>query len=455
MNIRTRLTVQFILLTAGIFLTALFFIYNSFKIYVENEFYQNLAAKGRATAEMILQNENQLERRQISTNFQEKLPENGNIVIFDNQFRCVYAQNMVVTKPIDATQLMEIAEKGSCRMNLGNRQTFGDVVMGESGQPFVVISENYLDYSKLENLRRILILSFLLVVLAIAAGGWYYSGEALRPVTKIVAEVEAILPTDLSRRLPSENTHDELAHLVGTFNLMLERIEKAFKMQRGFISNVAHELKNPIAAIDAQLQLALSRNRSEAEYYLAFMSIHEDIRALSFTTDKLLQLAKVHSDADAIAFSEVRLDELLYQTRENLLKIHPNFAVQIEILNLPENPDQLCILGNEPLLRTALLNLFQNGCKFSPDHKVEITIAFLENDRPEITIRNEGVPIAAEDLPRIFEPFYRGSLQSKMKGSGVGLSLVQSILALHGIGIRVESSEKLGTCFMLTAQINY
>ena len=129
--------------------------------------------------------------------------------------------------------------------------------------------------------------------------------------------------------------------MVTTFNSLLDRIEHAFQMQRGFISNVSHELKNPIATMDAQLQLARNKTRSVEEYDRVLTSLHEDVKEITDTADKLLQLAKIHSGSTHIEFSNVRLDELIYQSRDTLLKTHPTYNITIDIRKLPENEEDL------------------------------------------------------------------------------------------------------------------
>lgn len=447
MNIRARLTLQFILLTAGIFLTALLFIHRQFEQHVEAEFFALLESKARMTGEMVLSHEEDLSPITLPPEA-AALPSTGNIAIFDKKFQCVFTLNRS-ERFLDDETLEKLQESGGGRLKCMDFFVFGTTLVTNLGNSYLVLTKDIPDYSKLQELRNILLLSFFFIIAAVAAGGWFYAGQALRPVSRIVEAVDEILPTDLSRRLQADNQHDEISHLVKTFNRLLDRIEHAFRMQRSFISNVSHELKNPLAAMDAQLQLARSKTRSPEEYGSVIDSIHDDVQELSDTTAKLLQLAKVNSDPQGIRFSEVRLDELLYQARSAVLKTYPDATVLIEITDLPENEDQLCVEGNEPLLRTALLNLLGNGCKFSRDNRVVASIGFNKNGLPEIRIFNEGNGIPAEELPRIFEPFFRSSKDISKKGSGIGLSLVQSILQLHGVELSVSSSTENGTLFLL------
>jgi signal transduction histidine kinase len=220
-------------------------------------------------------------------------------------------------------------------------------------------------------------------------------------------------------------------------------------MQRGFISNVSHELKNPLASMDAQLQLSLRKELGALEYQSILQSLHDDVRELTDTAEKLLQLAKVHSEAGSVVFSPLRLDEVMLQARDSLLKMHPQYSIVFKIQSMPEQEDELLVAGNELLLKTALMNLFDNGCKFSLDHKVWVEIRFGHSGYHEVEITDKGPGIPEAELQRIFEPFFRGAGNSQVKGSGIGLSLVQSILQLHQVHMEVRSVVHSGSVFTL------
>ena len=448
MKIRTRLTLQFIFICAGIFALALLFIFNQFRQYVENDFFAHLESKGRMTAEMMLRHELELKPIEIQhTSNINKLPSIGNVSIFNDQFQCVFTLN-TSARLVNVSHLANIDDDMPYRFNIDKFQAVGFTISANSGRKYFVVTEDIPDFSKLITLRNILFLSFLLIIAAVAAGGWFYAGQAMQPVLRIVNEVDNILPTDLSRRLEKDNNRDELSHLVTTFNSLLDRIEHAFKMQRSFISNVSHELKNPLATMDAQLQLVRNKTRSTQEYDNVLSSLHEDVQDLTETADKLLQLAKIHSGNTKIEFTKVRLDELIYQSRETVLKTNSNYHINIEFKDLPEDEDDLCVYGNEPLLRTALINLLDNSCKFSDDNK---SIVMLDcNAKNQIEIKDKGKGIRTEDIPYIFEPFFRGTQNGHKKGSGIGLSLVKSILQLHDITISVKSIAEVGATFSLS-----
>ena len=262
-------------------------------------------------------------------------------------------------------------------------------------------------------------------------------------------QVDSILPSDLSQRLEISNQHDELSRLVVTFNHLLDRIQQAFKTQKLFLSNVSHELKNPLTVIISQIEIALGKVRTNDEYRGTLASVLDDMKELNAVSSKLMQLAQLNTDGASIKFQRLRVDELVWQVKTTLLKSNSTYRVNFEVLNLPENEDLLYTSGNEHLLKTAILNLMDNGCKFSPDQQVRVQLSTHTDGAITVIFRDNGPGIPEKDLPLVFEPFYRSDRTSSIKGSGIGLSLAQSITKLHHIDLRVEKDGSRGTIFIM------
>ncbi|MFZ4476598.1 MAG: sensor histidine kinase [Saprospiraceae bacterium] len=448
MQIRSRLTLQFILTVAAIMLLTLGFIYIQYRQTMEDEFYSGLRFKAMMTANMVLRHEEEFDARdtiQSDTNRQESvLPIKQMVAIFDMERKQIFSMNAPEEKLRESTYQLT-ASQGECCIHYCGLPALALRTLSPSGRPYVVVAASEFRTDHLQNLQNILIAGFFISIGLVAFVGYIFSGRAMAPVSRIVNEVDAILPSDLSARLQSPENNDEIARLINTFNRMLDRIQVAFQMQKRFVSNVSHELKNPISVIVSQLEVALNRERSPQDYQHTLRSVLDDSYAMADITEKLLQISRVHSEDSHIEFVALRLDELVLQVQSGLLRSKPDYHILFDMEGNIEQEEQLIIAGNEALLRLALSNLIDNGCKFSPDHRVSLKLLAKNGKKPVLELIDNGPGIPAEDLPYIFQPFYRGIQQAKVAGSGIGLSLVDSILRLHHIQFQVISESGKGT----------
>jgi signal transduction histidine kinase len=450
------LTIQFILLAAGILLIALCYVYFKFRQMTEQEFYDGLRSKALMTAEMVLQGEEEIKPLPPTLTRQETgnlNPARQNVVIYNTFFQKIFAFNNA-DEP-HSEKILAVVESGKEQyFQHGERYAIGLKHVSRSGKEYIVVAESPFSSEPLKSLRNILIFTFLFGVGLVAAGGWFYAGQAMSPVSRIVNQVDNILPSDLSARLESSDNQDEISRLVHTFNRMLGRIQVAFQMQKNFISNVSHELRNPLSVILSQIDVALDKHRSAAEYQATLQSVQEDTRELSQVAEKLLQLARISSEQDSIALGAVRLDEVLFQARNNLLKSHADYHVQLDFETMPDSEEDFFVRGNEHLLRAALQNLMENGCKFSPDKKVAVRVRFDPSGRHQVRIADNGPGIPQAELPHIFQPFYRSQQSRQVRGFGIGLSLVDTIAKIHQINLDVRSDPGKGTMFILDFKQN-
>jgi two-component system heavy metal sensor histidine kinase CusS len=261
--------------------------------------------------------------------------------------------------------------------------------------------------------------------------------------------VGAIFPRNRDERLVIEKENDEISRLSTTINRLLDRVAESFRLQRMFVANVSHELKNPLTQISSQLEVSLLNQREPEAYQRTIRSVLEDVNELSTLTHELLQLSQVNQDdAAGLLTDQVRMDEIVWDIRDEVSAISPSYRIKVTFGALPDDSDQLTIQGNKTLLATALKNLTENACKFSNDGCAIIQVNF-DLDRVEISVQNTGEPIPAQDIPYIFEPFYRSHQTADVRGYGVGLSLVERIIRLHQGQIKVTSVNGKPTVFKI------
>lgn len=457
MQIRLRLTLQFIMIAAGILLGAFFYVHFQFNNSLRDEFYDSLRSKGYIIAEMVAgKKTDELEFKiqaptELSGQLEGSYPENISMYTLDG-IR-VYTFNPGPDN-IQASTLDNIRETGECHFIDGKFHALGVLYRNRLGETFIVVAEAVLDDSHLNNLTRILLVVFLISITMVAIGGWVFARQALSPVSDIMNEVDALLPTDMSHRLETSDQQDELSRLVITFNKLLDRIQQVFRIQKMFLSNISHELKNPLNVIISQVEVTLDKERNTDEYQHTLSSILADAKDLNVVTDRLMQMARINSDGSAIQFKPCRIDEMIWQSKETLLKNHSDYIIHFEVVNLPEKEDRLIVQANEQLIKTALVNLMDNGCKFSPEKSVRVSLAFPLGSGPVIEIIDKGPGIPEEEQAMVFEAFYRSTKTAFVKGTGIGLALVESIVKIHQIDLRIISKLEGGTTFILKFPIS-
>ena len=449
MQIRNRLTLQFLLIVAGIMLISLSYIYLQFKNHLQNEFYNNLRSKAIMTIDMIVGKPWGIPTDHLSASSDEndeKFSYTENIRIYSDDFTRIYSINPVHNE-VSGNILRKIVAEKESRFSLNKYSAIG-ILYTKNDSKFIVIAESIFDPTQLYKLRNILFWVFGIFISLVALAGWLFSGQALAPLNRIMNQVDTLLPSDLTRRLDFTDQNDELSRLTKTFNKLLDRVQNAFSTQKLFLSNISHELKNPMNVIISQLEIALTKDRSKADYQYTISSVLEDVKELNDVSTKLMQLARINSDGTDIVFTWFRIDEALWQTRDSLLRSHPSFNANVQIIDLPESEESLLIWGNEQLLRTALYNLMENACKYSPENTVTVQLTF-NDGLILLEIQDSGTGIPEGEIPMIFNPFYRSSQTAMVRGSGIGLSLVDNIMKLHNVPMKLTSTLEVGTTFYL------
>lgn len=450
MQIRTRLTLQFTLLVSCILLISFVAIYYFSYINIKEDFYDRLRSKAEGTASLLLkvkEIDNELLRIIEGTNRDQIF--HDNMIIFDEENRVIYTNIIPPAKPAISVSnywLDEIRKAGEIRYSDGDYEVIGLYYKYPYNRSVVLFAgQDLYGKANLANLRAVLAILFLVVTAVVALAGWLFSQRALAPITRVMNELEGILPQNLGVRLKTSNNRDEIGRLTDTFNKLLDRIENAFKVQKTFVANVSHELKNPLTKINSQLEVVLLNDREPEIYRQTISSVLEDIKDLSLLSDSLLELAKVSDDRKDLLTEKVRIDELLLDLRESFSKMRSDYTVKINFDELPEDDSWLEVPGNTGLLKTAFLNLMDNGCKFSPDHTVCVSLTG-KKDQIEIKVANRGEGIPEGDQGQIFHPFFRSNKTAGIKGYGIGLSLAERIVRLHGGSIQLKSDHN-GTEF--------
>ncbi len=281
------------------------------------------------------------------------------------------------------------------------------------------------------------------LLIQLLAGRWF-AGNALDPIQKVNTQVQKISATDLHLRVDTDNEKDEIGTLAANFNGLLERLEKAFDLQKMFVANVSHELKTPITNIMGEVEVAVSKDRTAADYKTTLESVLVEADRLNDMIRNFLLLANNENDIAGQQRELVRFDELLWEIKESFSR-EPGITVDIQ-MELPEDEKRLCVNTNKTLLTLAISNIIQNGLKFSAMQPVVCRMHFTA-DTIIISITDKGIGIDEVTLPHIFEPFYRSAIAHTYQGHGIGLYIAQKITGFFGGEITVISQPGTGSTF--------
>lgn len=448
MKIRLKLTLLFTALFGALLLIFALIIYFSNTRNREDEYYKLLRQQAITKTNLLLGAKVQPSVLQlIYKNSLNSLPQEE-VAVYDTAFHLLYHDAVDIDKVKETRGMIDsIVRMKEIHFYVSNLQAIG-FLYPFAGKDYVITAaardENGL--AKLRDLRVALLIGLAIAVLLTLLAGNFFSKKAMQPFSQMVDKVEEITASRLDWRIEEGNGKDEIAELAITFNRMLDRLKNSFDAQKQFVSNISHELRTPLAAIIAELEIASTRDRTTREYREMIRLILDDARRLVRLSNGLLDLAKANYDQTEIAFKELRLDELLMDTRKELLKTNPDYRINIIFEREIEDDDFISVRGNEYLLKVAFTNLIENGCKFSDDRQSTVAISFHEKNMI-IRFSDSGIGIAPEDLPQIFAPFFRGSNQKYADGNGIGLSLTDRIIHLHQGSVTVASRLGEGTTF--------
>lgn len=290
---------------------------------------------------------------------------------------------------------------------------------------------------------------FFLLLLALAIEGLVIIHKITGPLTKLTSKIRTITSKNLNEKIHLPQTDDEIGELSKSFNELLNRLDEAFKREQQFIGDVAHELKTPIATLKSGIEIALSKDRDTREYKGVLTDVLTDVDRLSSTLKDVLDLAWTQADQAKNLTRSFNLSNLIEELREIAIKMAGQKSIEV----FGQTEKDLDVFGDKEKFSRAILNFLDNSIKYTPQKgKIELNLYIKDHDAV-ITIKDSGVGILSEDLPHIFDRFYRGSKTDKTLGSGLGLAIAQAIIKAHRGEIEVESKVGQGTIFTITISL--
>ena len=281
-----------------------------------------------------------------------------------------------------------------------------------------------------------------IILLVGLVGGWWLVSRAIRPISSISATAVKISAGDLSQRINIAEAESELGQLAAVLNSTFARLEAAFAQQQQFTSDAAHELRTPVSVMLTQAQTVLNRERTAPEYRETVEACQRAAQRMRKLIESLLALARLDAGQEPMK----RLDFDLSKTTGDCVELIRPLADERGVKILCDLPPLECV-GDSERLAQVITNLLTNAIQYNkPGGEVRIA-AQSQDGMAVLAVSDNGAGIPAEDLPRVFERFYRADKSRSTGGNGLGLAISKAVVEAHGGTIEVTSGENAGTIF--------
>jgi heavy metal sensor kinase len=317
-----------------------------------------------------------------------------------------------------------------------------------TGETLVLLAELEHVDEEMNQVLNVLIVTIPITLIVAAMLAYFLAKTALAPVENLRLRTDEITAAKLDQRLPIQNPNDELGRLGKTINDMIGRLERSFHEIKRFTADASHELRTPLAVIRSEAELAMNSSQTLEDVRVKCASIVEECEHLTTLTDQLLLLSREDAGVNLHQTESIDLIRLVRDVVDDVQPWIESKGVRLT----SELPEAVPVCGSTSSLRRVLLNLLDNAAKFtSAGGTIEIAV---KPDRSDALIRvtDSGQGISEADLPHVFDRFYRGpqGRANQKPGSGLGLSIVHSIVLAHGGRIEIKSQLNQGTAVSIS-----
>jgi len=353
------------------------------------------------------------------------------VLIFDSNDKIIYSSIDDKKITYSLSMLRKIKKEGELRSTEGESEVYGALVR-EREHTYVVLASAHDKYGKekLNNLKWTMIVTFLTGVVLSCLISFLYARSIVNPLEQLNLQVQRINENNMREKVTVGKAKDEITSLAKNFNLMLDRIDNAFAIQKSFVQHASHELRTPIASMISQTESALDKKMSLEEYKTLLGSLLEDQRELADLSNALLLLSRYEQMQFNEKWPLIRLDEVIYKSIDMVQALYSGYNIKFDFVDIPEDENSLNIYGQEILLQSAFRNLIKNACHYSADKSIQIEMNFSSYEIA-VEIINRGITLTQEEIGHLFTPFFRGQNSIQKKGFGLGLSICQRIIAIH------------------------
>jgi len=380
-------------------------------------------------------------------------------------FRMLYASGVVFSSSnmaywknigIDRQAVEAVIQRGQHQFvtQVIPGQTHGVRVLYRRIGPAIVLQLGYsledID-DMLDTFQKIFLVAMALLLFLAVILGWFMARRTLAGVQTVTNTARRISENDLDTRVPVGRRHDEIDRLAITFNQMLDRIRNLVTGVRQLSDNIAHDLRSPITRIRGLAEVTLTGDSHSEDYSRMAASTIEECDRLLDMINTMLTISRTETGVDRQSFQPVDMAAMIQEACELFQPIAEDRQVT---LNFRADGPAL-IFGDRHLLQRLTANLIDNAIKYShADAKVSAQLRRLNDTHIALVVSDTGMGIAVEDQQRVFDRFFRGDQSRSQTGAGLGLSLAQAIVQMHGGTISLESTPGKGSVFTVTLPLD-
>lgn len=445
-SFRLRLAIFYTIIISLMISAFAFALYREYLSEVYKAFDDNLIKD--AKAELIAENKTST-IRQNAEMIKKYSNEFYQVINSEGKFIIASADNEKYRWPLNR-DTMQIALKGTPKFETIKHkgENYRLLYYPIDSENILRIGESLYDTEqKILILNRLSKMYFPLIFLFSALISWLFAWKAISPVIKIRSLAEQIRTGGVEKRIEIRTKGSEIDDLVKIFNEMLESIQTFIESQKRFTSDVSHEIRSPLTSLRGNIEVALRKKRHAEEYEAVLQNSLSDILRLSKIVDNLLFLSRADNNTLELRMQRFDIPQLL----RNITEQKRNMAISHGLSISEEYQEHLELFGDMDLLEQAFSNIIDNAIKYTPSGgKITIKAMNVDNN-PTIIVSDTGVGISQEEIPHIFERFYRAdkSRSGKSRGTGLGLSITKWIINAHNGKIFVKSKAGSGSDFVI------
>jgi heavy metal sensor kinase len=454
-SISFRLVVWYAGLLAVIFSALFALLYLNVRLFLINDMSQSQVRRAQQVASLLLAQPGQA--GQIAAEAKEWFQPEANdrfIRISHTDGAVIYVSGAPTDGSFNPREVPAVGVSSDTEFSRRVQLSGGEILMvtalkytSPDNQNYVVEYGASLDpvQTMLDHLFLRLALGLPLAIILMTAGGYWLIRRALAPVDQVTRAAERITQHNLDERLPVSNTGDELERLSVSLNRMIARLNDAFQNSKRFVADASHELRTPLTILRGELEAMAEDPRLSLEWRERAASLLEETERLSRIVEQLFTLSRLDAGEAQTEWSHFDLAELARSTAEQMNLLAKDKGISITC----EAAQPVTVEGDRARLKQVVVNLLDNAIKYTPKRGAIQMRIHAVNGHAVLEVEDNGMGIAADALPHVFERFYRvdRTRSGESEGAGLGLSIVKSIATAHGAEVGVVSTPNVGTRF--------